>query len=59
MDKYKKQLTKLKKDAEDAAGALLRDDKVSSLQRQITWFRKEAQKLDEITDKQKREVHKH
>jgi hypothetical protein len=31
MNKYKKQLTKLKMDAEEAAGALLRDDKVSNL----------------------------
>jgi RNA processing factor Prp31 len=32
MLKYKKQLAKLKQQAEDAAGALLRDDKVTNLQ---------------------------
>ena len=33
MKKYKKELHALKQQAEDAAGALLRDDKVSSLHR--------------------------
>lgn len=42
MNMYKKQLTKLKQQAEDAAGALLRDDKVSGLQNQISWFKNEA-----------------
>jgi hypothetical protein len=46
MLKYKKELGELKRKAEDAAGALLRDDKVSSLQKQIHWFRKEAGVLE-------------
>ncbi len=44
--------------AEDAAGAVLKDDKVSSLQTQIKWFRHEAIKLDEIINKQAREIAK-
>jgi hypothetical protein len=44
----KKELTKYKKLAEAAAGAVLKDDKVSSLEHQIQWFRHEAIKLDEI-----------
>lgn len=56
MHKYKKQLTKLKQQAEDAAGALLRDDKVSNLKNQISWFKNEALLLDQIVDKQSREI---
>ena len=42
MLKYKKVMKDLKQKAEDAAGTLLKDDKVSSLQKQLTWFRNEA-----------------
>jgi hypothetical protein len=59
MNKYKKQLTQLKQQAEDAAGALLRDDKVSNLHNQITWFKNEAVLLDEVVDKLSREIQKY
>lgn len=59
MNKYKKQLTQLKQQAEDAAGALLRDDKVSNLHNQITWFKNEAVLLDEVVDELSREIQKY
>ena len=58
LKEHQKQLTKYKKIAEDKAGAILKDDKVSSLQRQIQWFRHEAIKLDDIIAKQTREIAK-
>ncbi len=51
MLKYKKELAMLKKQAEDATSAMLRDDKVSSLQKQIHWFKNETRVLDEILEK--------
>jgi len=45
--------------ADDAAGAVLKDDKVSGLQRQLSWFRQEAIKLDELVQKQFREIKKY
>ena len=56
LNHHQKELTKYKKIAEDKAGAVLKDNKVSSLQRQIKFFRHEAIKLDEIIDKQTREI---
>lgn len=58
MMKYKKELVSLREQAEAAAGALLRDDKVSNLQNQITWFKNEAVLLDEVIEKQTREIRK-
>ena len=59
MQKHKKQLAAYKKLADDAAGAVLKDDKVSGLQRQLSWFRQEAIKLDELVQKQFREIKKY
>jgi uncharacterized coiled-coil DUF342 family protein len=59
MLKYKKELGELKRKAEDAAGALLRDDKVSSLQKQIHWFRKEAGVLEAQILEQTRDIQKY
>jgi len=58
MSKYKKQLVALKQQAEEAAGALLRDDKVSSLHRQIHWFKNEAAVLDQLNESQARDIKK-
>jgi len=58
MNKYRKQLTDLKQQAEDAAGALLRDDKVSSLHKQIHWFKHEAGVLESNIESQSRDIKK-
>ena len=58
VSQHKKDITKYKKIAEDAAGAVLKDDKVSSLQHQIQWFRHEAIQLDEVINRQTREIAK-
>jgi hypothetical protein len=46
----------LKKKASDTAGKILNDDSITNLQKQIGWFKNEAQKLDVILETQKREV---
>lgn len=51
MNRYKKELIRLKKQAEDAAGAVLRDDKVAGLRNQITWFKNEINNLNEVIEK--------
>lgn len=58
MLKYKKELAQLKQTAEDKAGELLRDDKVSSLQKQIQWFKKEAGVLEDLIQTQARDIQK-
>ena len=59
MNRYKKELIRLKKQAEDAAGAVLRDDKVAGLRNQITWFKNEITNLNEVIEKQTREMAKY
>lgn len=59
MLKHRKTLIEYKKKAEDAAGAVLKDDKVTGLQNQLAWFRTEAVKLDEMVQKQYREIKKY
>jgi hypothetical protein len=59
MLKHRKNLIEFKKKADDAAGAVLKDDKVSGLQKQLVWFRQEAIKLDELVQKQHRIIMKY
>lgn len=58
MTKVKKELTHLKKKAEDAAGKLSNDDNITKLQKSIKWFQGEAKVLDQFLEGQKREVQK-
>ena len=59
MLKHRKTLIQYKKKAEEAAGAVSKDDKVTGLQKQLAWFRTEAVKLDEMVQRQYREVKKY
>jgi len=46
----------LKLKANEAAGKLMNDDRITNLQKSIKWFKGEALKLDEILEHQKREI---
>jgi hypothetical protein len=59
MLKHRKTLVEYKKKAEEAAGTVLKDDKVNHLQKQLSWFRSEAIKLDEMVQRQYREINKY
>lgn len=50
MTKVQKELSYLKNKASDAAGKILNDDSVTSLQSQIAWFKNEAIKLDAVLE---------
>ena len=58
MFKVQKELVGLKKNADDAAGQILNDDRVNNLQTSIAWFKNEATKIDSILENQKREIQK-
>ncbi len=51
MKKHKEELDKYKQIADEKANGVLKDNKVSGLSDQITWFRQQALGLDTILEK--------
>ena len=58
MEKVRKELEFLQKKKNEANGALMNDTRITSLQDTISWFKNEAVALNDILDRQKREVAK-
>ena len=58
MARVKRELKFIKVKAVEAVGKLSNDESITSLQRQILWFQKEALELDKILEGQKKELQK-
>ena len=59
MFRVQREIGTLKVKADEAAGQILNDDRITNFQKSIGWFKNEATKIDHIMETQKKDMHKY